>query len=68
MLKPNIKDDTAQRVSELTGKPLTKGFDKQINTLCDEVVSARNQDSENQTIEKVDCMCDETKEMLKTNV
>jgi len=68
MLKPNIKDNTAQRVSELTGKPLTKGFDKQINTLCDEVVAARNQDSENPTVEKVDCMCDETKEMLKTNV
>lgn len=68
MLKPNIKDDTAQRVSELTGKPLTKGFDKQINTLCDEVVSARTKDSENPPVEKVDCMCDETKEVLKKNV
>ena len=68
MLKPNIKDDTAQRVSELTGKPLTKGFDKQINTLCDEVDTAWNEDSENPTVKKVDCMCDETKEMLKTDV
>ena len=68
MLKPNIKDDTAQRVSELTGKPLTKGFDKQINSLCNEVEISRNQDSKNPTVEKVDCMCDETKEMLKTDV
>jgi len=68
MLKPNIKDDTAQRVSELTGKPLTKGFDKQINTLCDEVVAIRNEDSENPIIKKVDCMCDETKEVLKSDV
>jgi len=68
VLKANIKDDTAQRVSSLTGKPLTKGFDKQVNALCDEVDTARNKDSENPTVKKVDCLCDETKEMLKTNV
>ena len=68
MLKPNIQDDTAQRVSQLTGKPLTKGFDKQVNALCNEVETARNQDSEKPIIEKVDCMCPETKEALKTNV
>ena len=67
MLKPNIQDDTAQRVSQLTGKPLTKGFDRQINALCNEVETARNQNSENPSVEKVDCMCGETKEMLKTN-
>lgn len=68
MLKPNIQDDTALRVQGLTGQPLTKGFDNQINKLCDEIDEQRKENNHTASgAEKLDCMCDETKEALKQN-
>ena len=69
MLKPNIQNNTALRVQGLTGQPLTKGFDKQVNSLCDEIDSVRKEkEPEHEPgFKKADCMCDETKEMLKQN-
>lgn len=66
MLKPNIQDDTALRVQGLTGQPLTKGFDHQINKLCDEIDEQRKENNPTPNgVKKLDCMCDETKEALK---
>jgi len=41
MIRAKIEDDVAFRVSQLTGKPLTKGFNKQVVELCDEVEKLR---------------------------
>ena len=41
MIRAVIEDDVAFRVSQLTGKPLTKGFNKQVIELCDEVEKLR---------------------------
>ena len=68
MLKPNIQDDTALRVQEITGQPLTKGFDKQINALCDEIDEKRKENNHTPNgVEKIDCLCDETKKELKSH-
>jgi len=70
MLKPNIQNDTALRVQKLTGQPLTKGFDKQVNALCNELEQTRNQNNENEekeNFEKLDCMCDNSQEVLNQN-
>lgn len=65
MLKPNIEDSTSLRVQQLTGKPLTKGFDKHINALCDEVEDLRNEVNGTPQVKKLDCMCPESKEALE---
>jgi len=41
MIRAKIEDDVAFRVSLLIGKPLTKGFNKQVIELCDEVEKLR---------------------------
>ena len=43
MIRAVIEDDVAFRVSQLTGKPLTKGFNKQVVELCDEVEKIRKE-------------------------
>jgi len=46
VIRAVIEDDVAFRVSQLTGKPLTKGFNKQVVELCDEVEKIRKETSE----------------------
>lgn len=67
MLKPNVQNNTALRVQKLTGEPLTKGFDKQINALCEEVEELRNEVNGNPQVQKLDCLCPESKEILEEN-
>lgn len=67
-MKPVVQDQTALRIQKLTGQPLTKGFDKQVNALCDEIEEIRNGDNPTPNgVEKLDCMCDDSKEVLKQN-
>ncbi|MCH7969397.1 MAG: hypothetical protein IH841_09180 [Thaumarchaeota archaeon] len=63
MIRANIQDDTAKRVSEITKKPLTKGFDSQVNALCDKIES--NNEKENTGVKKLDCLCPETTGVLE---
>ncbi len=66
MIRTTIQDETAQRVSGITNKPLTKGFDSQVNELCDEIDLQRNgENPENDKVKKLDCLCPESKEVLK---
>jgi len=68
MIRTNIQNDTAKRVSEITGIPLTKGFDKQVNTLCDKIETQQNnKNPENNIVKKLDCLCPESKEVLEQN-
>jgi len=45
-------------------RPIRRGLDKAVNECLDKLET----NSENPTVKKVDCMCNETKEALKTNV
>jgi len=67
MIRANIQNDTAKRVSEITKIPLTKGFDSQVNVLCDEIEKTRKEEKQNSDANKLDCLCPESKEVLEQN-
>jgi len=63
MLRAQIQENTAKKASEITGIPLTKGFNSQVEALCDKISQLENPDK----VKKLDCLCPESKEVLEQN-
>ncbi len=55
VLHAKIQDETAQRLSEITGRPISKGVDKAINDVCDKLETLEEKD------EKPSCWVDADK-------
>lgn len=63
-MKPVLNDKTILRLQEATGLPISRGVDKTINSMLDQLEElktnnpeTKNDEQASETIEKLECKC-----------
>ena len=59
-MKPVLTDKTVLRLQEATGRPISRGMDKTINSMLDQLDNLKEKNPN-------DCKCDVSKESKITN-
>jgi len=80
-MKPVLNDKTILRLQEATGLPISRGVDKTINSMLDQLEElktnnpeTKNDETASETIETLDCKCknveivEEAEEETKENL
>ena len=65
-MNAKLSESTVKRIEKNTDRPISRGMDKAVNDVLDQLDSLKEiQDEQEVTKNQVDCLCDSTKKVLK---